>query len=45
MKKEKHILLRIAGMILLVTMLTGCEGMALLDEIPRDFIFCEILSG
>ena len=45
MKKEKHLLLRIAGMVLLITMLTGCEGMELLDEIPRDFIFSEILSG
>lgn len=45
MKKVKRVCLLIARMAFLAAVLTGCEGMEILDEIPRDFIFSQILSG
>lgn len=45
MKKEKRVCLLIAWMVFLSTLLTGCEAVEFLDEIPRDFIFSQILSG
>lgn len=45
MKKEKRIYLLIAWMVFLSALLTGCEAAGLLDEIPKDFIFSQILSG
>lgn len=45
MKKGKRVCLLIAWMVFLSVLLTGCEAAGLLDEIARDFIFSQILSG